>query len=110
MADKATPNPYANAKRGADFDTGIGDSLDKIAGQEVALLSYSISERSMRGEPRTFVEMQLDVNLDGEARTYHAWSDSLAEKLSRIPTTELPVILTFDRVATSGGFRVWTFS
>ena len=103
-------NPYANAKHAADYDTGIGDSLEKIADREVALLSYSVGERSMRGETRTFVEMQLDVDLNGESRTYHAWSDSMAEKLSRIPAGDLPVLITFTRVATAGGFRVWTFS
>jgi hypothetical protein len=108
VADKPT-NPYANAKRASDYDTGIGDPLDKITGQEVALLRYSISERAMRGETKTFVEMFIDVNLDGTEKMYHAWSESLAEKLARIPTDDLPVLITFDRVATSGGFKVWTF-
>lgn len=105
----ANSDLYKDAKRASQYDTGIGDPLDKIADQEVALISYSISERAMRGETKTFVEMHIDVQKNGESKMFHAWSDSLAEKLARIPTEDLPVLITFNRVATSGGFKVWTF-
>jgi hypothetical protein len=102
-------------KRASEFQVGIGDTLDKIADRDVLLVGYEVSQRSMRGEPRTFCLLQIvpdydnwDGNPNG-VRLHHAWSDSLGEKLADIPVNQLPVVIRFTRVATSGGFRVWTF-
>lgn len=116
MADKTT---YARA---SEHVKGIGESLEKIAEKDVLLHSFTVSERSMRGEPRTFVAMQISTIDDpANQQMFHAWSDSLAEKLSDLPgarsddngerTTILtePLLIAFERVATSGGFRVWSF-
>jgi hypothetical protein len=106
-------SPY---RRASEFATGIGDTLDKIADKDVLLVGYNVSQRSIRGEPRSFVLLRLWTNdpndYDGNpesASLYHAWSESLAEKLADIPENALPVLIRFTRVATSGGFRVWSF-
>jgi hypothetical protein len=108
----AKPTTY---RRVAEFVQGIGDTLDKIADQDVLLLSYQVTTRNLRGEPRSFVTMRIVTkpdDWDGDptaATLFHAWSESLAEKLQDLPENALPGIIRFTRVATSGGFRVWTF-
>ena len=96
--------------RATDYVKGIGANLETIQNRDVLLKSFSISERPMRGEKKTYVSLQISEldNLD-VVTEYHAWSDSLADKLAEIPDSALPVVLSFQRVATSGGYRVWTF-
>lgn len=101
---------------------GIGESLEKIADRDMLLHSFEVSKRAMRGEDKTFVALHLSTVDDPEnVQLFHAWSDSLADKLidlpseradedeTRVYTLSAPMLIAFKRVATSGGFRVWTF-
>lgn len=108
MPTSSTPSQY---KRASDIVQGIGDNLEKIADTDVLLCSYAIQERTMRNENRTFVKMSIaiDPSKPDVRKDFHAWSDSLAEKLSEIPNSDLPVLIKFIRVPTTAGFRVWTF-
>ena len=108
MADKSAPSQY---RRAADLVQGIGANLESIQNTDVLLKAFSIQERPMRGETRTFVKLSIakDINKPEVATDFHAWSDSLAEKLGELPDDSLPLLIKFVRVATSGGFRVWTF-
>jgi hypothetical protein len=113
MAETKERPKYGKA---SDFNVGIGDTLDKIADTEVLLLDCSISQRAMRGEQKGFVSLNIvadvehwDGNRETGSRLFHAWSDSLAEKLKDIPANAYPVLITFTRVQTAAGFRVWTF-
>ena len=103
----ATAPTYARA---TEYVKGIGESLEKIQNRDVLLKSFQITERPMRGEKKVYVSMQIS-EVDGldTVTEYHAWSESLADKLAEIPDSALPVLVSFQRVATSGGFRVWTF-
>lgn len=116
MADKPT------YERASAYVKGIGESLEKIDGTDMLVHSFSISKRSMRGEPKTFVALNLSTVSDpANIQLFHAWSDSLADKLVDLPATRddednvsvytltNPLVLTFKRVPTAGGFRVWTF-
>jgi hypothetical protein len=111
----ATSKERPKYGRASDFNVGIGDTLDKIADTEVLLLSFDVKDRAMRGEDRKFCSLQIVYDPDGwdgdrsKAHLHHAWSDSLAEKLADIPVNALPVLITFKRVQTAAGFRVWTF-
>jgi O-succinylbenzoate synthase len=97
-------------KRAAEFVEGIGDNLDTLQGRDVLLVSFEVGERAMRGEKKPFVAMSIAELDDAENPTlYHAWSESLAIKLHDIPQDELPLLVNFKRVSTTGGFRVWTF-
>lgn len=101
--------------KASDYNLGIGDTLDKIADTEVLLVNAEIGERAMRGEKKGFVSLSIVTdpeNWNGDpnaVRLFHAWSDSLAEKLRDIPANAYPVLITFTRVQTAAGFRVWTF-
>lgn len=109
-------------ERASEYVKGIGESLEKIANTDMLLHSFSISQRSMRGEAKTFVSLELStVDDPANVQTFHAWSDSLADKLRDLPnersdedgvalfTLASPLLITFERVNTSGGFRVWSF-
>lgn len=103
-------NTKSQYRRATEYVEGIGSNLESIANVDVILRKVSINERDMRGEKRTFVLMQISpMDNEEEVNLFHAWSDSLAEKLSEIPEDAFPVVVKFTRVATSGGFRVWTF-
>lgn len=103
----ATTKEY---KRASDFVTGIGANLESIQDKDVLITHFSISERPMRGDTRTFVSMEISTKMDPTDTTlFHAWSDSLAAKLAELPDDSLPLIIKFVRVATAAGFRVWTF-
>lgn len=116
MAEKQT---YGRA---SDHVKGIGESLDKIADKDMLLHSFQISRRAMRGEDKTFVGMMLSTVDDPDnAVLFHAWSDSLADKLADLPATrvdedetrsytlEAPLLIKFGKVSTSAGFKVWSF-
>lgn len=98
--------------RASDHIKGIGKSMDAIAGQDVLLVSYEYGQRTMRGEPAGFCALRISLDLDdpSKAEDYHAWSDSLGEKLTDLPLNSLPLVARFERVPTSSGFRVWTIS
>lgn len=98
--------------RASDHIKGIGKSLDGIMGQDVLLVSYEYGQRSMRGEQTGFVTLRISTDLEdaNKAEDYHAWSDSLGEKLSEIPVNAMPLVAKFERIPTASGFRVWTIS
>ncbi len=103
MAEKRT------YERVAKYVTGIGESLEKITGTDVLLHSFEVSKRSMRGDAKTFVSMQISTVDDPDNLIqFHAWSDSLSEKLGDLPDGVLPALVKFVRVATAGGYRVWS--
>lgn len=113
MADKNTDEPTVPTyNRASQYVKGIGEGLDTYQGRDLLLRSYEISERAMKGKDSTFVAMQISEFNGGIADTevieVHAWSQSLGEKLSEIPVSALPVIVSFVRVPTSAGFRVWS--
>lgn len=110
---KSGPSKYARA---TDYVEGIGAGLESIQNNDVLLAKVRIQERDMRGEKRTFVLMDIATDIEAydpekedTTKLYHAWSDSLAEKLAEIPEDKFPLILKFVRVPTAGGFKVWTF-
>ncbi len=105
----ANTTPAAQYQRASTFAKGIGDNLDAIQNRDVVLRDYSVSERPMRGETATFVSLEISEVDGDEVKTYHAWSDSLAQKVNEIPKNALPLLIKFQRVNTSAGFRVWTF-
>ena len=109
-------------ERASTYVKGIGESLEKVADRDVLVHGFSVSHRPMRGEPKTFVSLNLStVNDPTNIQLFHAWSDSLADKLADLPAERTdeddvrvyvlasPLLLTFERVATAAGFRVWTF-
>ena len=108
----------ATDKVASDIVQGIGENLKSIAGRDVLLTAYSVDQRAMTDSvtkekaDRTIVLLQVAVNIDNpdEITTFHAWSESLAEKLGELTPETLPVIINFDRVQTRAGFDVWSFS
>lgn len=96
--------------RASEFSRGIGANLDLVAGHDMLIHDYTVSERQMRGDVKGFVEIWLSTLDDPENKQFfHAWSDSLAEKLSELPKDSLPLVIKFMRVPTASGFKVWTF-
>jgi hypothetical protein len=99
----------ATYSRAADKIEGIGDKLDLIQGRDMLLHDFAISERSMRGEDKTFVALTLsEVNTPDEVKHYHAWSESLAEKVAQLDKDDLPMVAQFVKITTAGGFQVWS--
>jgi hypothetical protein len=114
----ATTAPATKAmRRAGEFTSGIGNNLTDIADRDVALMGYTISERRVydarqdASVPRTFVEIdvqELDEGKpNGHTRKYHAWSPALAERLSAIPLSTLPILARFHRVATQNSHSAW---
>lgn len=105
----------ANAplKRASDFIEGIGPGIDQVQNRDMVLRNFDVSNRPMRGESAVFCSIGLsELDSDGaptdEVTQYHAWSESLAEKLNQIGTGNLPVIVQFAKERTGSGFQVWT--
>ena|ERR1035437_7662391 len=95
----------ATPKRAATFAPGIGLSMTDILDKDVVVTHASVSERQYDGDLRTIVIVTLD---NGEV--YHAWSQSLADKISQIPNDAWPLTFKFVRVPTNHpGFTVLTF-
>jgi hypothetical protein len=95
--------------RAADKIVGIGDTLDTIQGRDLLLVNFSVTERPMRGEDKAFVSLTIaEIETPDEVSNYHAWSESLAEKVSQLDKDELPMIVRFVRTPTAGGFKVWS--
>lgn len=103
--------PATEFKRATDYVEGIGSNLDAVQGRDVILRGYEVSNRPMRGESAVFVDLRISETDDPETVTqYHAWSDSLGEKIGQIPQENLPVLIQFGKTRTSSGFNVWTIS
>ncbi len=109
MATTKTTSQY---RRATQYSTGIGESLDKIAGKDVLLHSFTIGQRTMEGELTDFVDMNISTVDDAEnIQLFHAWSGSLGQRLNEIPPeafAEGPLLVTFIQAKTRGGFKVWT--
>jgi hypothetical protein len=101
--------PEPKYQRASDFAQGIGETLDLIQGRDVLLRSYTVSKRPMRGDVKDFVALQVSEMDGDEVKDYHAWSESLAEKIKDIPVNQLPVVIKFVRITTNSGFRIWAF-
>jgi hypothetical protein len=82
-------------KRASEFSKGIGGNLDTILGKDVTVVRTSIDQRNFDGELSTIVLIELE---DGSL--YHAWSDSLAQKIAEIPHDAYPLVFKFIRVPT----------
>lgn len=104
-----TKKSYARASQ---FIKGLGDNLDKIEGTDMLLHSYEIEENRPFGDStNTLVTMKLSTLDDPENQVlFHAWSESLASRLQELENSEaeLPLVVAFERVKTSKGFKVWT--
>lgn len=82
-------------KRASTFSPGIGKNLTDILDQDVVVTKVWVGERTFDGEPRPLVLIYLE---NGEM--YHAWSESLADKISEIPHEEYPLVFKFVKVPT----------
>lgn len=91
-------NPVA-PKRASAFAPGIGMKLDDpdngVLGTDVVVKKVWIGERTFDGELRPIVIITLD-----DDTLYHAWSASLADKISEIPEDQYPLTFKFVKVPT----------
>jgi hypothetical protein len=101
-------------KRIGDFDKTFGPPLDDIEGTEVFIHDYSVGSRSLTRDGETadrpFTTIEVSATADGPVKTYHCWSESVAEKLGAIPKEELPLLAVFEKVTTGSGRTVWDVS
>jgi hypothetical protein len=107
----ATTNTTSQYRRASEFSKGIGASLDSVAGKDVLLTGFTVEQRGMgEGDPKTIVYLDIaTVDHPDDSVLFHAWSDSLAEKLGEIDKSALPLLILFEQAKTRGGFKVWTF-
>lgn len=108
-----TQTATSKYRRVTDIVKGLGDNLDKIEGKDVLLWEYEIERSRKYGEgTNDLVTMQIST-IDDEAnkQLFHAWSTSLCDRLDELTNAdnaELPLIVMFERVATSRpGFKAW---
>lgn len=95
-----------NYKRATDFVKGIGKSLP--ANVDMLLIRFTVDARTFSGSERAIVYMTLaPVDEPENVDEYHAWSDSLAQKLAEIPDDVLPLVVRFVKTRTRAGFEVW---
>lgn len=102
-------------RRIGDFDKSFGESLDAIEGKDVFVHDWTVSFRNLstegQTEERPFTLMEISETEDGPVKTYHSWSESIAEKLGAIDkaeaTKEGPLVARFTNVATRSGRSVW---
>ena len=90
MATANTP------KRAATFAPGIGKGIKELLNRDVVVVKASISERNYSGEMSPIVIVTLE---DGSI--YHAWSQSLCDKIAEIPDDAWPLVFKFVSVPTS---------
>ncbi len=101
------------APRLADRLQGFGDKLDAIEGQDVTLVSFDVTQRPLRDlqtrtvEDKTVVILKV-ANGDGEVRTFHAWSQSLADALAEVSVDMLPAVVAFVKGTSRSGLEFWT--
>lgn len=96
----------AKPDRISRYVKGIGERLDGIANEDVTVLAVRVGTRPMQGSEKSYVELDI-ADANGEAVLYHAWSDSLAEKLADIPAEAFPLTARFFKTRTGGGFEIW---
>lgn len=85
----------ATVKRASTFAPGIGKNLTDILDKDVVVTKAWIGERTYEGEMCPIVILTLDDN-----SVYHAWSASLADKISEIPEDQFPLTFKFVKVPT----------
>lgn len=104
-------NPSTSYRRVGDYDKTFGEALDKIEDMDVFLHDYSVGLRNLTRDgvtqERPFTTLEVSETPDGPVRTYHTWSESIAEKITAIPKDELPVMAKFVQVTTGAGRTVW---
>ncbi len=110
----ATETKTSQYRRASDTIKGLGENLDKIAGTDMLLHEFIVEEnRAIGDKENTLVTMELSTVDDPENKIkFHAWSQSVADRLHELEVAEveLPVIIQFNRVTTSRGFKVWAVS
>ncbi len=82
-------------RRASTFAPGIGKNLTDILDTDVIVSKIWIGERNFDGDKRPIVLITL---ANGEL--YHAWSESLADKISEIPEDQYPLTFKFVKVPT----------
>lgn len=110
MATTSTTSPY---RRASDVSQGIGKKLDEIIGQDVLLVNFRADQRPQgidRSEKTILMlTLALDPSKPSETTLFHAWSQSLSDRLVEIPGDELPLLIKFVKVATASGTNAWSF-
>jgi hypothetical protein len=110
----ATAKQTSEYRRASEYIKGLGESLDKIAGTDMLLHEFTIEEgRAIGDKENTLVTMELSTLSDPENKIkFHAWSQSVADRLTELTNAEavLPLVIQFNRVPTSRGFKVWAVS
>jgi len=105
MAEKAEPE----RRRAKTYvpDVEIGDTLDTIEGIDVEVASIGFESRSGKGEDYTLAIITLT-----DGRMFHSGSKPLTEFLGKVPTSELPLWMTFTltRSASNPTRSYWTVS
>ena len=85
----------ATTKRAATFAPGIGLGIATILDKDVVVSKAWIGERNFDGEARPIVIVTLD-----DGNVYHAWSQSLADKIGEIPEDQYPLTFKFVKLPT----------
>lgn len=109
-------NPATRQRSIGDYDRTFGKALDEIEGVQVWIHNWETGARPLTRdgatEDRQFTTIEVSDEPDGPTRTYHTWSESIANKLSAMDKKEVladgAVPGTFKREATGAGFSVWT--
>ena len=95
MATTQTTSP----KRASAFAPGIGYKMDdpehSIMDRDVVVTKAWIGERNFDGEQRPIVILTME-----DGTLYHAWSQSLCDKIAEIPEDEFPLTFKFVKVPT----------
>ena len=107
-------NPGTRQRTIGDYDRTFGKALDEIENKQVWIHDWSTGARPLTRdgvtEDRQFTTLEISDEADGPTRTYHTWSESIANKLAAInkEEMELPVPGTFKQEQTGAGRTVWT--
>lgn len=101
-------------RRVGDFDKTFGQSLDPIEGKDVFIHSFKTTQRPLSRDgvsaDRPFTTVEISEEADGPVKTYHTWSESVAEKLAVIPEEAFPLMAAFNQITTGSGRQVWDVS
>src|ERR1044071_1739343 len=110
----ATATKTSQYRRASEYIKGLGENLDKIAGVDMLLHDFTIEEgRAIGDKENTLVTMELStVDDPANKQKFHAWSQSVADRLTELTNAEaeLPLVIQFNRVPTTKGFKVWSVS
>lgn len=109
-------NPATRGRTIGDYDRTFGKALDEIEGKQVYIHDWTTGARSLtrdgETQDRQFTTLEVSDEADGPVRTYHTWSESIANKLAAMDKAEVladgPVLGTFKQEQTGAGRTVWT--